>query len=136
MRDDADQGALERTDVLGDPAGDQLEHGGVGDRDLVQRGALAQDRDPGGEVRCGDVGHQSGLEPLAQTRLDPDQRPREPVTGDHELAAVLVERVEGVEELLLGPGLAGQELDVVDQQHVGVAVGALERLEPARRARA
>ena len=36
--------------------------------------------------------------------------------------AGLVEGVEGVEELLLGPGLAREELDVVDEQDVGAAV--------------
>jgi hypothetical protein len=39
-----------------------------------------------------------------------------------------VERVERVEELLLEPFLALHELDVVDEQHVDVAVAALERL--------
>ena len=71
-----------------------------------------------------------GLEALAQALLDRHQRAREAVAGQHELAAGLVQRVEGVEELLLGLGLAGEELDVVDQQHVDVAVGVLE----ARRA--
>ncbi len=36
-----------------------------------------------------------------------------------------------MEELLLGLGLAGEELDVVDQQHVGVAVGVLEAVDRA-----
>ena len=47
----------------------------------------------------------------------------------HDLAARLVERVEGVEELLLDPLLALEELDVVDQQHVVVAVALLEALD-------
>ena len=42
----------------------------------------------------------------------------------------VVERVEGVEELVLRALLAGEELDVVDQQHVDVAV-ALAELEDA-----
>ena len=60
----------------------------------------------------------------------------EAVGGQHELGAGLVERVEGVEELLLGLGLALQELDVVDEQHVDAAVGGLERLEAAALERA
>ena len=48
----------------------------------------------------------------------------EAVGGEHELRAGLVQRVEGVEELLLGLGLALEELDVVDEQDVDVAVGA------------
>ena len=37
-----------------------------------------------------------------------------------------MQSVEGVEELLLGLHLALQELDVIDQEHVNVAVAALE----------
>ena len=54
---------------------------------------------------------------------------RQAVAGEDELAAGLVERVEGVEELLLGLGLALQELDVVDEQDVGVAEARLEVVE-------
>ena len=46
--------------------------------------------------------------------------------GDDDLLVGVVERVEGVEELFLGAFLALEELDVVDQQHVDVAVAALE----------
>ena len=55
---------------------------------------------------------------------------------EHELRARLVQRVEGVEELLLGLGLALQELDVVDEQDVDAAVGGLERLQAAALERA
>ncbi len=78
------------------------------------------------------VRHQPGLEAFAQPLLDRDQGAGQPIAGQNELASVLIERVEGVEELLLGLGLAGQELDVVDQEHVDVAVGVLEALERAR----
>ena len=49
---------------------------------------------------------------------------------DDDLSAAFVQRVEGVEELLLDPLLALDELDVVDEQHVVVAVAALEPLDP------
>ena len=124
--DDADERALERADVVGDAVGDELEYGRIGERDVVERGALAQDGDAGGVVGRHDVGDQAGLEALAESLLDRDERARKPVAGEHELAPGLVQRVEGVEELLFGAGLAGQELDVVDQEDVGVAVGVLE----------
>ena len=44
--------------------------------------------------------------------------------GEDDLLAVLVDRVEGVEELLLGPLLVGDELDVVDEQQVDAPVAA------------
>ena len=55
---------------------------------------------------------------------------RRPVGAHHDLAARLVERVEGVEELLLDPLLVLEELDVVDQQDVVGAVALLEPLDP------
>jgi hypothetical protein len=51
--------------------------------------------------------------------------------GEDELRAGFVQGVERVEELLLGLDLAVEELDVVDEQDVDTAVGALERLDVA-----
>ena len=50
----------------------------------------------------------------------------ERVGGEDDLLLARVERVEGVEELLLRPLLVGQELHVVDQQHVDRAVALAE----------
>ena len=72
---------------------------------------------------------EPGLEALTQPLLDAGEPARQAVAGEHELTPRVVERVEGVEELLLGLRLAGEELDVVDQQHVDVAVEVLEALE-------
>ena len=51
--------------------------------------------------------------------------------GEHDLLVRVVQRVEGVEELLLRRLLARQELDVVDQQDVHVAVALAERVRLA-----
>ena len=124
--DDADQRALEGADVVGDAIGDQLEHASSSRR--MRSNATRLRRIATRVMRSGgvDVGDEPGLEALAQALLDGHELAGQTVAGDDELAAGLVERVEGVEELLLGLRLAGEELDVVDQQHVGVAVGALE----------
>ena len=53
-------------------------------------------------------------------------RLRRPVRGDHDLAAAAVQVVERVEELLLELLGALEELDVVDEEHVDLAVAALE----------
>ena len=109
--------------------GDELQH--LRRRgEPLRRGLLAQDRDPGLQVGRLDVGDQAPLEPVAQPvlqRLEPLGRP---VGGEHDLLVGVVQRVEGVEELLLRLLLALQELDVVDQQHVDVAVAALEAVLP------
>src|SRR5919204_552208 len=55
---------------------------------------------------------------------------RPPVARHHDLRAGLVERIEGVEELLLDSFLVLKELHVVDQEHVVGAVALLEALDP------
>ena len=114
-----------------DPVGDQLERQRIDVADVVLGDALAQDRQPRRALGRVDVAHEAGLEALAQPVLERVHVAREPVGGQHELAAGLVQRVEGVEELLLGLRLALQELDVVDEQHVDAAVGGLEGLHAA-----
>ena len=71
---------------------------------------------------------------LLQALLQRGDLLRRPVAGDGDLLAGLIEGVEGMEELLLRPLLVLQELDVVDQQHVVVAVVALELLPSCRHA--
>jgi hypothetical protein len=56
---------------------------------------------------------------------------RQTIGCQHELGAGALERVERVEELLLGARLALQELDVIDEQDADATVGRLERLERA-----
>ena len=108
----------------------------VGELDVVVLGALAQDRQARGEVGRLDVGDEAGLEALAQAVLERLQVARRAVGGEHDLAAAVVERVEGVEELLLGLGLALEELDVVDEQDVDVAEAGLEGVGVAAAERA
>ena len=70
------------------------------------------------------------LEPAAQPVLQGRDLLRRPVGRDDDLLVGVVEGVEGVEELLLRPLLALQELDVVDEQDVGLAVAPLEAAGP------
>ena len=73
--------------------------------------------------------HQARLETLPQALFDAGELARQPIAGEHELTPRVVEGVERVEELLLGLRLAGEELDVVDQEDVDVSVEMLEALE-------
>ena len=47
---------------------------------------------------------------------------RRPVARHDDLLVAVEKRVEGVEKFLLGAFLAREELDIVDEQHVGEAV--------------
>ena len=116
--------------VVDDAVGDDGDDLVVGELDAVVGHALAQDGDARAAVRRADVGDQSALEALAQPVLERVEVARQAVGGQDELRAAFVEGVEGVEELLLGAGLALQELDVVDQQDVRGAVRILEPLNP------
>ena len=94
----------------------------VGSMTLIRLGLLLQDRDFGLQVRRLDVGDQSPLEAAAQPVFNLGQLLRRAVAGDHDLPHALVQGVEGVEELFLGALLVHQELDVVDQQDIHVAI--------------
>ena len=66
-----------------------------------------------------------------QPLLERQDRLRRPVRAQDDLLAVLVDRVERVEELFLRPLLVGDELDVVDQEEVDPAVAGPELVDLA-----
>lgn len=71
----------------------------------------------------------SAMRPLKarlQPILQPQQVGRRPVGGEDDLLVVFVEIIEGMEELLLGGLLAGDKLDIVHQEEVGIAVFVAE----------
>ena len=56
---------------------------------------------------------------------------RRPVGREHDLLALVVDGVEGVEELLLRPLLVRDELDVIDEQQVDAPVAGPEVVDAA-----
>ena len=93
---------------------------------FARRIAMRVSRSGGGQV-----GDEAPLEPAAQPLLEGEDRLRRPVGGQDDLLAVLVDRVERVEELLLGPLLVRDELDVVDEQQVDPPVAGAELVDLA-----
>ena len=66
--------------------------------------------------------HRAAFEAAAQAVLEGGDVLRRTVAADDDLLLHLVQRVEGVEELLLSSVLACQKLDVVDEQHINAPV--------------
>src|SRR6185436_5535996 len=121
--------SLELADVRRDAARDEGEYLRVGDVDRVRLHLLAEDRNAGLEIRRLDVCDEAPFEPRAEPGFEGRDRARRPVRGDDDLPAGLVERVKRVEELLLDPFLVLEELDVVDEKDVVVAVALLEAFD-------
>ena len=102
----------------------------------VRLGLGLQDAEPQLVVGRMQVDDQPPLQPRLDPLLEPVDLARRPVGGDDDLLLLLDQRVEGVEELLLRRVLAGDELHVVDHQHVDRAEHLLEAvhlLEAQRR---
>ena len=125
MGDDAVQRPLELADVGGDLVGQELQHLG-GHLRLHLLGLGLQDAEAQLVGRRMDVGDQAPAEARAHALLEPLEVGGRFVGGDHDLPVLVDQRVEGVEELLLGRILAADELHVVDHQHVDRAELLLE----------
>ena len=74
------------------------------------------------------TGDEALEETRAQSLLDSRDVGRAGIRGEDHLAASGLQRVEGVEELLLGSFLAGDELNVIHQQEVYIEVKTAARL--------
>lgn len=86
----------------------------------MQKLCLAlDDGHPGLKVRRLHVGGQAPLKTGAQPLFQALDLLGRAVGGDDDLLVYVVQGVEGMEELLLGGLLAGDELDIVHQQQVG-----------------
>ena len=85
-----------------------------------------EDRDAGLELGRLDRHRQPPAEARLEALLEPLDFLRVAVAGEDHLVLALEQLVEGVEELFLRALLAGEELDVVDQQRIERAVRGLE----------
>src|SRR4051812_33440579 len=93
---------------------------------MVELRFLAKDRDAMLDVRYVHVGDHAPLKPADQAGLEPGNLRGWAIARDDDLATSLIKRIEGVKELLLHGFLAFQEVNVVDQEKVGLAKAAAE----------
>jgi hypothetical protein len=125
VRDHPAQRALEFAHVGPDPLGHEEGHF-ARQFDAGLLGLALQDRDARLEFRRFDRDRQAPAEARAQPFLEPFHLLRIAVGGQDDLLLTFQQRVEGMEEFFLGALLAGEELDVVDQQRIGGTVVLLE----------
>ena len=98
----------------------------VGEWDVFHLGLLVQDRDPGLHVRGLNVGDESPLETVSEAVLKSRDFLGKSVRGNDDLFVGFVEGVEGMKKLLLSSFLAGQELDVIENEHINITEPGLE----------
>ena len=115
-----DERSLELADVAADHLRDEQAHV-VGQLDVLELRLLADDRDARLELRRLDVGHEAPLEARHEALLHLVELLGVLVARDDDLLARLMKRVERVEKLFLRLRLAGEEMDVVDEEQVALS---------------
>ena len=121
----AHERAFEPADVGADALGEKLEDL-VAQLDLQRVRFLAQNGHARLDIRRLQLRGQAPLEARNEAMLEIRDLGRRAVAREDDLLMAVEEGVEGVEEFLLRALLAGEELDVVDQQHVRLAVALAE----------
>ena len=99
---------------------------------VMQRRLGLQDGDARLVRRPVDARHQTAVEAADEALLEVGDLRRCRVRAEDDLPPALVERVERMEELFLRLLVLGEEVDVVDHQHVRVAEAVAELHHPAR----
>ena len=87
------------------------------------RDFFSKDGAPGFEIWGLDIGNQTLEKPRSQTLLEPGYVGRPGVRSEDDLTTGGLECVKRVEKFLLGSLLAGDKLDVIEEQEVDAAKG-------------
>src|SRR5271156_1943876 len=85
-------------------------------------GLFPENRHPRLDIRGLQFGCQTALEAGNKPLLQIVNLARRTITRKHDLLAPIEERIKGVEELFLGTFFAGQEMYIIDQENIGLAV--------------
>ena len=129
---DAVQGALQFADIAAQLVGEETQHV-VAQRAFPARlGPGTEDGQPGFGFGRQQAPDRAPQQPIRQLRRKVIGQARMAVAGQHHLPAVGQQRVERVQELLLGRTLAGQEVEVIQQQRVALAELLAEDAELAQ----
>jgi len=118
---DAHERTLEAADVGADALGKELEDTGL-ELDGEGLGFFAENRETRLDVGRLKLGGQTPFEAGDEALLEIGDFRRRAVAGEDDLLVPIEECVEGVEEFLLGTFLAGEELDIVDEEEISLAI--------------
>ena len=124
-------GTFQLTDVLLQMIGDVFRNI-VGQIKVEQLRLALDDGNAGLKIRRLNVGGQAPFKTGAQTLFQALDLLCRAIRSNHDLTAVVVQCVESVEKLFLRTFFTGQELDIVDQQNVRLAVLLPELLRRGR----
>ena len=121
--DQAIERALQLAHVVELETADLVDHAGAEPHAALLALGL-EDRHARLEVRRADVDDQSAGEARDQPLVDVGDLGRRPIARHDDLPPVARQRVEDAQQLALRLRCAGEELDVVDQQHADAACSA------------
>lgn len=123
--DDGLQRAFQGTDVDGDVVDDVFDDAVVNDG-VFHFCFLLQDGDTGFDVWHLDVGEHAAFKTGDEAFFKIRNLAWQFIGCDDDLAVVVAQFFEGMEEFFLGPFFTGQELDIIDKQYIHVAIFAAE----------
>ncbi len=115
------QRALEAANVSADAIGEEGQYV-PGNFHAHALHFVAQNGEAGFHIGRLKVGDQAPLKTTHEAMLEVLDFTGRPVASEHELFVGFVQRVEGVEKFLLNALLAGEELNVINQQHIGLPI--------------
>ena len=125
IRADLLDGALEKTDIGGDVFRDERAHI-VRQLKAERNGLIFDNRHARLIIGRLNICDEAPLEPRFQTVFQPEHLIGRPVGGQDDLVVVLIEVIERMEKFLLRGFLAGNKLDIVDEEQVRIAVFVAE----------
>ena len=124
-RGHAHERAFEPADIGADAIGEEFKDL-IAQFDLQRRRLLAQNREARLDIRRLQFRGQTPLEARNEAMLEVGDFRGGPIAREDDLFMAVEERVEGVEEFFLRAFLAAEELDVVDQEQIGLAIAFAE----------
>ena len=115
------------TDICIDAARD-IDHDIIRYIELFKQGLFLEDGDTCFEIRCLDISDESPFKAGTQAIFQRLDFPRRTITRENDMLIGIVQGVEGMEEFLLRMFLFREELNIIDEQYIDIAIFLAEGL--------